>query len=76
MPLIGILPFLVAGYLYAIWAIEGASSTAAKALVFVLIAASAYLQFASAYPTTGLLLNSAIAIVLLICNRWQAAQRW
>lgn len=70
------LPAIVALCLWAMWFEHGESSTGFKALVLLLIASAAWLQFISDHGVVGLVLQSILAILLLMWNAWHSARRW
>ena len=74
--IITVLPAIVALSLWAMWFEQGESSTPFKVVVLLLIASALWLQFLSEHGVVGLVMQTILAIVLLMWNAWQSARRW
>ncbi len=70
------LPAIVALCLWAMWLEHGESSTLFKVVVLLLIASALWLQFLSEHGVVGLVMQSFLAILLLMWNAWHSARRW
>jgi hypothetical protein len=70
------LPAVVALCLWATWFEHGESSTPFKVVVLLLIASALWLQFLSEHGVVGLVMQSFLAILLLMWNAWHSARHW